>query len=211
MRDKLHWESLPPEQRQLAESLARQTWLEKFYLAGGTALALQLGHRQSIDFDFFTAGSFTARSIIEKLKALGAFELLGEDADTVHGTINGVKVSFFKYNYPMLYECATYRCLRIASIEEVALMKLEAIAGRGNKKDFIDLYFILERFPLRQLFNEYERKYGKAIANHYHLLKSFSYFEDAERQLMPLMLRPVVWEKVKQEIVRAVRDMMGKT
>ncbi len=86
-------------------------------------------------------------------------------------------------------------------------MKLEAISGRGSKKDFIDLFFLLRHFSLPELFGKYPLKYGVEISNHYHLLKSLSYFEDAEREPMPLLFDPVKWDAVKRRIFREVKKI----
>lgn len=96
----LHMKILPEEQHTLFQSLAKQTWVEPFYLAGDTALALYLGHRQSIDFDFFTRKDFRTRTIIEHVQRLGTFELFSEAENTINGLVNDVRISFFTYRYP---------------------------------------------------------------------------------------------------------------
>jgi len=202
----LHTDVLPRIQRQLFERLARQPWLQPFYLAGGTALALHIGHRRSIDFDFFSPREFSARSIREQLAALGSYELFTEERHTMHGALNGVKVSFFAYPYPLLHVCSVHHVLSIASLRDIALMKLSAISGRGSRKDFVDLAFLLDHFTLRNLLRSYPRKFGKAVANPYHLLKSLVYFADAEQEPMPCMIQPLAWSAVKSRIMNAVRD-----
>jgi hypothetical protein len=203
----LHFDILPAEQRALFDGLAEVSWLAPFYLAGGTALALHLGHRQSIDFDFFTQEAFRTRSLIEYLRPFGDFELLSEAENTLYGIINDVRISFFRYNYPLIKELQYYGQLAILDMLDIALMKLEAISGRGSKKDFVDLYFLLRHFTFRTLFEQYEVKYGIGVSNHYHLLKSLVYFEDAEAQPMPLMHDAVEWDAVKERIVQKVKEM----
>ena len=85
-------------------------------------------------------------------------------------------------------------------------MKLSAISGRGNKKDFIDLYFILKKYSLDTILRFYEKKYGKGLANDYHLIKSLVYFADAEEQAMPKMIEQIEWERVKADIVKKVKE-----
>jgi len=202
----LHFDILPANQRALFEGLAEESWLTPFYLAGGTALALHLGHRQSIDFDFFTQEAFRTRSLIEYVRPFGDFELLSEAENTLYGIINDVRISFFTYNYPIIRTMYRYHQLAILDMLDIALMKLEAISGRGSKKDFIDLYFLLQHFSFETLFAEYEVKYGIGVSNHYHLLKSLVYFDDAEAQPMPLMLHTMDWNTIKESIILEVKN-----
>ncbi len=109
--------------------------------------------------------------------------------------------------YPLLKEPHQYGNLKIAELLDVTLMKLEAISGRGNKKDFIDLFFLIDFFSLAELFKAYDDKCGGQLSNHYHLLKSLVYFEDAENQPMPKMLKPVEWSDVKNTIIQKVKEI----
>lgn len=201
---KFHTEIFPKQQQLLFDKLSKQDWITPFYLAGGTALALQLGHRRSIDFDFFTEGNFDTAKIIQHLREIGKFELFDRSEDTLNGSVNDVQVSFFGYEYPLLENLHGHMKISIADRIDIALMKLEAISGRGSKKDFIDLFFLLKHFSISWLFEKYPQKYGIEISNHYHLLKSLVYFEDAEHQPMPTMLQDVSWEDVKRRIVSEV-------
>lgn len=203
----LHLDILPAEQWALFDGLAEESWLTPFYLAGGTALALHLGHRQSIDFDFFTKEAFRTRNLIERLRPFGDFELLSEAENTLYGIVNDVRISFFTYTYPVISPLHHYHHIAILDMLDIALMKLEAISGQGRKKDFIDLYFLLQYFPFQTLFEQYEVKYGIGISNHYHLLKSLVYFEDAEVQPMPLMHDEVEWNTIKERIVQEIKKM----
>jgi Nucleotidyl transferase AbiEii toxin, Type IV TA system len=207
MNFKPSFEGLPEPQKLLWDKLAQRPWPQPFYLAGGTALALHLGHRQSVDFDFFLPEEMNTHEIIENLRTLGTFELFHQSHHTLHGLLEQVRISFFTYQYPLLEELHPYLNLAIADLLDIALMKLEAIAGRGNKKDFIDLYFLLPYFSLTELFAQYPLKYGKPLNNHYHLLKSLVYFKDAELQPMPVMLVNLSWERVKQCIIAEVKKI----
>jgi hypothetical protein len=209
MTNNLHTEILPEQQKVLFDILSEQSWIAPFYLAGGTALALQSAHRQSVDFDFFTKEDFDNRNIIENLCNWGKFELFNEARNTINALLNDVRISFFKYKYPLLNRHIKYKNISIAGPEDIALMKLEAISGRGSKKDFIDLYFLLCEFSLSELFEKYPLKYGIEISNHYHMLKSLTYFEDAEHEPMPLMLEKVLWEQVKNTIADEVKKVMN--
>ncbi len=196
---------LPEQQAALFEFLSGQTWIEPFYLAGGTCLALHIGHRQSIDFDFFTQEDFRTRDIIERLRRIGTFELFSEAENTINGLLNEVRISFFTYTYPLMRELHHYQRLAIADMFDIALMKIEAISGRGSKKDFIDLYFLLQYFSFEEIFQAYEVKYGIPVSNHYHLLKSLVYFDDAEAQLMPIMHERIAWDEIKKILVAEVK------
>lgn len=207
MNSTLHLEILPEEQRKLFDVFAEYDWINSFYLAGGTSLALRIGHRQSIDFDFFIKEDFKIREIISRLGKLGSFELFDEAENTINGILNHVQISFFKYEYPLLKKPYQYGNLKIAELLDVALMKLEAISGRGNKKDFIDLFFLIDFFSLPELFKAYSKKYGTQIGNHYHLLKSLVYFEDGENQPMPKMFKHVEWSEVKDTIIQKVQQI----
>ena len=204
MSIKLHTEIFPKQQQLLFDTLSEQDWIRPFYLAGGTALALQIGHRRSIDFDFFTEGDFDTARVVQHLRKIGKFELFDRSEDTLNGTVNDVQISFFSYEYPLLDGLHRHMKLLIADMFDIALMKLEAISGRGSKKDFIDLFFLFKHFSMSLLLLKYPQKYGIEISNHYHLLKSLVYFEDAENQPMPTMLQNVLWEDIKKKIVLEV-------
>lgn len=206
---KLRTDIFPKNQQSLFELLSHQHWISSFYLAGGTSLALQIAHRQSVDFDFFTEADFNNREIIDTLRDLGRFELFSEANNTINGLLNDVRISFFKYRYPLLKPPHKYGAITIADMLDIALMKLEAISGRGSRKDFIDLYFLLRHFSLAELFEKYPLKYGIEISNHYHLLKSLVFFEDAEREPMPKMFDKVAWEDIKIKIATKVKKKVG--
>lgn len=171
-----------------------------FYLAGGTALAVQLGHRLSIDLDWFSADNFSRNALREVLSRVGRFELTEEEEGTVHGLLDDVRVSFLHYPYPLLFPLVEFEGSRLADQRDIAAMKLDAVSSRGSKKDFIDIYFLLEKYPLSELLAVFEKKYAAMKFNRIHILKSLSYFEDAETEPMPTMLRHVSWEEVKKKI-----------
>lgn len=205
MENKFETDILPKRQKHLFSFLSEQKWLDMFYLAGGTALALQIGHRQSIDFDFFTKNPFDRKEIIKNTTKYGTFELFTEGANTLHGSLNGVQISFFRLEDKLLQKTTNFKHLHIASMLDIAVMKLNAISGRGTKKDFVDLYFLIREFSLPELFKGYETKYGKSISNNYHLLKSLTYFGDAEKQPLPKMFVEVSWNEVKKGITSFVK------
>lgn len=205
MVDNLHLEILPKEQIKLLEALSSQTFIYDFYLAGGTCLALQIGHRKSIDFDFFIQADFDTSSLINILTQIGSFERENEESNTINGRLNGVRISFFGYRYVVIDIFKTYNNIRLAGLKDIAAMKLEAIAGRGSKKDFIDLYFLLQQFSLEDIFSFHKKKYGIGLSNQYHHLKSLVYFTDADPEAMPVMVHPLKWNDVKNQIISVAR------
>lgn len=199
------------DRQDLLELLGRQGILKDFYLAGGTAAALYMGHRISEDFDFFCKHDFETFGIIQYLSDLGSFTQAGEARGTVHGILSGVKLSFLFYKYPLLYPAKPFLGCQIADLRDIALMKLTAISGRGSKRDFIDLYFIAkEKVDLSTLLRLFEKKYSDTGYSRYHLLKSLAYFEDADRELDPVMLKPMDWKEVKKFFLQQQKELLQK-
>lgn len=176
--------------------------LENAYLAGGTALALQIGHRLSYDFDFFTDKEFNEKIVIQKLiKITPDFKLERESEGTILASINGVRFSLFFYVYPLLFETKKILNINIAEIKDIAPMKIAAISDRGTKRDFIDLYFILKILKilsLKESLELYDKKFKLLKQNKIHILKSLIYFEDAEKNKSLKMLKTVSWKNVKK-------------
>ncbi|MCK5115610.1 MAG: nucleotidyl transferase AbiEii/AbiGii toxin family protein [Candidatus Aegiribacteria sp.] len=178
-------------------------------LAGGTGLALQLGHRISDDFDFFRTDFPDAGELHGKLKHYGRYETLQEASHTLTVLLRGTKLSFFRTSSPFIFEGIPYLSFRIADIREIALMKLLAICNRGSRKDFIDLYIILRgEITLKEYFRLLPEKYGSSRINAYNILKSLTYFEDAEKEPMPSMLVPFEWEQCKAFFIRAAHSIV---
>ena len=193
-----HWESLPGETKQALAALEQAPFLKGFYLAGGTGLALWLGHRISVDLDFFSETQFSEEAVLEELSEQGTFRLEKRDPGTIHGTLGDVKVAFLRYAYPLLEPLSSSGGVAVASAADIACMKLDAIASRGTKRDFIDIYFVLQHgFSLRELLERYREKYARLNVNLLHVKKSLVYFDDADPEPEPRLLRPVSWDAVK--------------
>ncbi len=186
--------------------------LSSAYLAGGTALALQIGHRYSYDFDFFTTEEFNEEILLQKItKVLNNFRLERKEWRTILGYIGDVRFSLFFYSYPLLFRTHNFSRISIADIKDITAMKIAAIADRGTKRDFIDLYFILavdKLFSLSDALKLYDRKFKTLNQNKVHILKSLVYFEDAEKDEMPRMIRPVNWEKVKEFFIKEDKKVL---
>lgn len=172
--------------------------LEGAYLAGGTACALQLGHRVSLDLDFFTDKEFNTDFILDQLEKLPGFKLDETARWTILGSFPKVKFSYFYYRYPLIKKTITFSKTNLASLEDIAAMKIDAISSRGTKRDFIDLYFLAKKFSLEKILEFYDQKYGKLSNNIVHIMRSLDYFADADPQESPKMLEKVSWEEVKK-------------
>ena len=187
--------------------LGKSKLLDFAYMAGGSALALHLGHRQSIDFDFFTETKFNAVQVQSDLGKVGTFTADEVGEDTLLGFFDKVKFSLFEYAYPMIGGEVDFMGVKLASMEDIAAMKLVAVTDRSTKKDFIDLYVLAQQgFNLEEMLGFYDRKYHTLEVNRLTLLKSLQYFEEAEDAVMPVMLTKIDWEEVKaffrSEVVR---------
>ena len=191
--------------------LGKSGLLNTSYLAGGTACALQLGHRISVDLDFFTPVEFDAKESVKSLKKIGAFELERQSWGTVLGTFAGIKFSIFIYKYPVLFPYKSIYNINIVDLKDIAAMKIDAISTRGIKRDFIDLYFICQKkISLKQALSFYDRKYGKLASNFIHIQKSLLYFVDADASEAPRMLKPCSWEEVKGYFEKEVKKIAIK-
>ena len=173
---------------------------EKTYLAGGTALALQFGHRISIDFDFFTPMDFISQDIIKKLEKIGKFVFQeSKEKNTLLGLFQGVKFSLFKYDYPLVKPTINYLGIELVSPEDIFAMKIAAIIDRGTIKDFIDVYFLIKKgISLEQSLDYYNKKYNALANNIYSIIKSLTYFDDADLKEMPEMIEKIDWEEIKK-------------
>jgi hypothetical protein len=179
-----------------------------FYLGGGTAISIYLGHRQSLDFDWFINTEFKdPLKFAKKIKDAGIpLEVRSSESGTLHGTVYGVRFSFFEYAYPLLRPTNKWvemNC-KLAALGDLACMKLAAITQRGSKKDFVDIYALMKsNESLAQMLKLYKRKYGmKEISS---LLFALAYFDDAETEQMPKMVWRVNWEEIKKEISQEVK------
>jgi hypothetical protein len=172
--------------------------LDRFYLAGGTGLALQFGHRLSLDLDFFAEDHFDEEALLQQIQVLDGFALTAKAPYTLHATIQGTKVSFLGYSYPLLFQTNTFLEVAVADPRELACMKVSAIASRGTKRDFVDLYLCVQRYGLADILRLFDQKYAQTNHSKIHILKSLTFFADAEKDPMPHMLVALDWERVKQ-------------
>lgn len=176
----LYPECLSPEGLKVARGLGRSI-SRGFILAGGTALALQIGHRRSVDFDFFGTHQLPTDELIASLRERKVrFKVLTEDKDTLLLTVDGVKVSFFSDPYSLLEPDTFFEGIGLARVEDIAAMKILAIVQRGAKRDFVDVFFALQQIPFHKVAARIIERYGFERMNPLNMGKSLVYFRDAE-------------------------------
>ncbi|MFA5791963.1 MAG: nucleotidyl transferase AbiEii/AbiGii toxin family protein [Candidatus Paceibacterota bacterium] len=200
----MYEEALSENTRIVLEKLASVA--APFYLAGGTALALLLGHRISVDLDFFSEDTFSVSLLVVRLNTIGNLKIEDQSETTFNGSLDGVKISFFYYPYPLLFGTKEYAGVSLADERDIGAMKVQAISGRGSKKDFVDLFVLLKKYSLQELFNFFYKKYEKFNYNRLHILKSLSYFYDADTNPEPMYISPINWDEVKKFIKNVVDE-----
>lgn len=204
----LHYQTIDTPTLELLKQLMQIPALENLRLVGGTGLALQKGHRKSVDIDLF--GTIDADDI-ELMNSLSVFNNLKTIQQTKNikvFSINNIKTDIVNYPYSWLFPEIETNGIRLADIRDVAAMKIAAITNRGTKKDFIDLYFLLHDFSVSEIVKFYLSKYHDG--SDFMALRSLVYFSDAENDLMPEMLMPAEWESVKLRIKAEVEAFQGK-
>lgn len=202
--------TLPKNGRQFLALLGKNGITKRFYLAGGTAVALQLNHRESYDLDFFTQKNIDPLSISRDIKGLGKFEVFYTEKNTLAGTLDGVKISFITYSYPLLFPTIVFEGINLADLRDIALMKLTAISSRGSKKDFFDLYEIIQHqdISLKDLFCLFDKKFSGINYEKVLILKSLTYFEDADKEAMPKLIKEYQWKDVKKFFIDEVKKTL---
>ena len=201
---------MPKKQISVLKSLGVQMSARGFYLAGGTALAIHLSHRISVDLDWFTSTSFEDGMILaQSLRNSNiALEIEQVSPGTLHGSVNGVRVTFLQYQYPLLKPIEHWNEMScpLASLEDLACMKLSAVAQRGARKDFCDIYALGKNaFSLSQMLGFYQKKFS--IRDIGSVLYGLVYFDDAESERMPRMLLDVSWREIRNTILGWVKEV----
>ena len=173
-------------------------------LVGGTSLALQIGHRKSVDLDFFGKLNVDGLSLNQHLGDIGELKILKQSENIHIFTLNGIKVDFVNYPYPWIRNPIFLDGITLADIEDIIPMKLSAITNRGTKKDFVDIYYLMKKYTLSGMLRLYNDKYADGSV--FLVLKSLSYFEDADVDEDPFLVESIEWEAVKSTIQRLVED-----
>ncbi len=170
-------------------------------MVGGTALSLQLGHRISVDLDLFSNLEFSENVLVEKLESIADVKIFQKAKNTLNIEANGVKVDLIRYNYPTLEPIKVVDNIRLLNIQDIACMKLD----RGAKKDFFDLYFILKSYSLTEILKFHRKKFNRI--EQFHIVKSLTYFADAEEEPNPIMIEKISWKEVKEYISESVLEI----
>lgn len=197
-----------PETFALIRQLQALPELKDFYLVGGTALALQLGHRNSVDIDLFSINEVNASNIKELMHRLFEdFSEIFERDNTLICLINNIKTDFIRHNYPVLFPVIKEEGISMLAKEDIAAMKIHAIIQSGKRlKDFIDIYYLLEHFSLSQMIDFFSRKY--TYTNPMIALKALNYFGDIDENIDP----PKTVEKITlQEIIKRIQTATVKS
>lgn len=206
----VYWQTVTPTMREVLRFIGRQPFVEHFYLAGGTALALRLGHRRSIDLDFFSATDDVTHPTRQEILATLA-PLSPQAIEDVDGNllleVAGLHVGFFGYGYPLLEPTDSVETVALASLVDGGLMKLDALISRGSRKDFYDLYFIAQQIPLPTLLQLGERKYPYARDFELMAIESLVLFENADQDHQPTLLIDVAWEEVCQFFIEQAQAL----
>lgn len=200
--------AVPAGTMDILTSLASQPCLHDFRLVGGTSLALQIGHRLSVDLDFFSDQKADLVLIEDELLQLKGIKLKSKSTYALFFEYEGVKVDVLNYSYPFITAPVAEGKITLAHKDDIAAMKLKTVMNRGAKRDFYDIYFLLEEYSFPQMFELFYRKYKNIEPQA--ILKSLNYFEDAEAEAAPVLLRDkdLSWKKVKQTITNETRKLV---
>lgn len=198
-----HWEALTPGTQQALHKIARLEFINDFYLAGGTGLALHLGHRFSVDLDLFSshpdAVGAEQRTIIQETFSDPTLSITFDKDTTFVANWRGVGLSFFRLHlYPLVQPTLFVAGVPLASLEEIGAMKLAAVIDRGTRKDLVDLYFILRLVPVESLFQVAALKYPRVRTFAISATRALAYFADAEALPMPQMIDRTPWPTMKR-------------
>lgn len=204
-------EVLNEKMRDLLKKMATILNSEGFYMAGGTSLALQLGHRISEDLDFFRNKSFNPTLLFSQLKnQFSQIEDVSVMRDTLLCLIEGIKCSFFFYDVPLLFPEANYLGLKVADWRDIIAEKFKAVSQRGSKKDFYDIYcaIIGNHLSIKETVTIFKKRFAHTNLNFYHVLRSLTYFEDAENEPDPQLTKSYFfrWEEVKAFFINNIRE-----
>lgn len=199
----LRYDSVPPSLLELLRKLMAEEALSPFCLVGGTALALHLGHRVSVDIDLFCDDAFDVEQMADVLSGKYAIHSLEIAKNTVRGEVGGIKLDVMSHRYPMIGTLMVSDGIRLASLQDIAAMKLNAIANRGSKKDFWDYFELLNHFSRGEMLGFFSEKYTDE--NVWYVEKSLSYFEDAEEDPDPRDLKGRTWADVKRMVQESNR------
>ena len=203
-----HFSTVDPETYALLQTVFKVPFVKnQFALAGGTALALQTGHRKSIDLDLFSDKPFIPLDV-ENLLAGNTgwnYQPIGRGERMLFCLINQIKCDFVNEPFPLIQPFLEHDGVKLYSLKDIAAMKMRTICGRGKKKDFFDLYTLLHLFGWKEMLKWFELKYGASQL--FFLWKSITYFVDADEDIDIRGFAPYTasWEEVKASIIKECR------
>lgn len=202
----LQYKTIHPVTLELLKDLMTEQICEDFFLVGETATALHLGHRISIDLDLFSQKEFDAEKLKKHLSEKYNISSSTTATNTLSTFVNfkdtDIKVEFISYKYKLLKPIKIIDGIKLLELDDLIPMKLSAIAGRGSKKDFFDIYFLFNKYNLSKMLDLFKQKFE--TENLFHILKSLTFFDDADKDPEPNLLEKVNWDEVKKIIVREV-------
>lgn len=202
----LQYQTVEPETLDILRRISNLPVFSEHRLVGGTSLALQYGHRLSIDLDFFSTHPIDYEEILLIIKSLGKVEIVSKSKFINCFFVNDIKVDFVSLPYQWIDDPIFEDSIRLASIKDIAAMKLAAITNRGSKKDFIDIALLIKELGLQQMMKFYHEKYPDGMEMM--VLRSLVYFQDAELQPDPIMLVPYNWDSIKKLILDEVKKIL---
>lgn len=197
----LHQESIDQSTLELLIKLQKKEYLKGFYLVGGTALALTIGHRKSVDIDLFSDFNFDAGFMLENLSADFNFELFFSANNTLKGSIDGIQIDILAHRYSLVRVPMVIDDISMLSVEDIVAMKLNAISVSGQRvKDFIDIFYLLDEYTVGEMIGFYKLKYPHY--NEVNVLKSLNWFEDVDLSDWPVILKTpkLKWGTVTKKI-----------
>lgn len=208
----MYWNIIDKDRYKLLKDLTETVTIPEYYMIGGTALSLQMGLRESFDFDFCVPTQFNNELLLEELGKIGEIKVKQNQSGTCDVILNGVQVSFFYYPNKIINELVKPQempKLRMASILDIAIMKIVAIGGRGAKKDFFDLYNIINkcRISIKELAEGLIEKCGSKT-NYVNIIMGLSYFEDAEQEILPKTFVEYNWEEIKEFFINYQKEFI---
>lgn len=201
----LHNKAIETPTLDLIKGLQAKTYLQGFYLVGGTALALHFSHRKSIVIDLFSNFDFNASDLLEKIHQDFSYQLLFTASNTLKGHINNINVDILAHRYKLVADIETMDGVNMVSLPDIIAMKLNAISTSGQRsKDFIDIYYLLKKYRLGEMLEFYQEKYNQQ--NISFILKSLIYFDDVDLADWPVLIEnpKLKWGDIKKQIEKVV-------
>lgn len=205
----LFWNTISENMKQVLLDFMQSEIGSRFYLAGGTALSLQMGHRLSVDLDFFsqTEDIPSIRSQLENTLAEQHPQVVDSSWGNLVFLVNNVRVGFYGYGFPLLAPLITVDNIRLASIVDIGLMKLDTLLSRASRKDFYDLYAICQKISLKSMFEKSHQKYPSVRDFEAQVTKRLIFFENAEKESQPELIQKVSWQDVKLFFIQQAKEI----